>query len=638
MPIIVDGKSRTGSEIQEIEHRTIDSHVLLVSGHGHDLGSIEKLVQAMGHTLEIRQVSSFEGFKESFKEYSPSIIIVELNLPEFDGLKALEYLKVNKLNVPLIVVSEEDDEETGHPAKRGGRQLPELIVRAFQLANVKLTQGVSQQELVSVTELGEMVLETENSTGTGIAVAEADSNRLLYVNKAFGGLTGFSADELLSMKTILKLVLTNDIPLFEKAMQKTVGNKTKTSNFELRIVRKDGLIAKLRIAARQFDRKHGKRIAIIARDTTGTTESMSGTVINSENGGARNYWTVVENATSFAVFDIDENGKVRSWNYEAEQFTGYSGVEIIGKECQTFLGNEEADGKIASFLEGSASTGRIELESWILHKNGQRFRAALTLTRLSDATGAPSGFSAFLRCLPEEGMSQERLREREAQLHSLTSHLQEAREEEKTLIARQLHEEFGQTLTALRMDLWILGRMISRTVSEPLGRGSLLEKISSVSEILGKAIKSARDMITELRPPVLDELGLLTAIQWQLFDFENRTGIKCHFGRVQQGLSFDSEVSTVMFRLLQESLENVMRHSRATEVFVTLSVVGTNLLLEVSDNGNEVMANMKDPASIAIIGMRERVTVLGGSLEVRSEKGKGTSLVVSIPHRSNRSS
>lgn len=634
MAMTVGTNNKISSATQEIERRTTDSRVLYVSGEGGNPASIEKDLQDLGRTFELRTVSSFESFQETLKEYSPDVILVELNLPDFDGIKALEYLSVNKLNVPVIVVPGQDAGEAGDQSKRRRKTIPELITQALQ---VKVERPAGRG-LKSIPGLEGLLLEMEDSEGTGIAIAEADSGRILYANEAFGGITGFSPEELLSMKTILKIVLSDDIALYQKSIRKAAENKIRSSNFQLRIVKKNGLIAQLRIAARQFDENHKTRIAMIAHDTAETTERLTGAGIRSQNGAATKFWAVAENTTSFAVFDIDESGRVRSWNYGAEQFTGYSGVEMTGKEIRVFLSDEEAENKLASFLDGSPSPGKIELESWVTHKSGQRFRAAMTVTKLADATGVPSGYSAFVRHLHEEGVSRERLREREAQLHSLAAYLQQTREEEKTFIARQLHDEFGQMLAALRMDLSILGKMISRTVSEPLGRGSLLEKISSSSEILERAIRSARDMITELRPAVLDELGLLTAVQWQVMEFENRTGIECHITQLQHGETFDPAVSTTTFRILQEALDNVQQHSAATEASISLQVVGTNIVLEVSDNGKGIEEHkLKAPSSIGIIGMRERVLALGGKLDVRGEPGKGTTLAVSIPLSSNHS-
>jgi signal transduction histidine kinase len=139
-------------------------------------------------------------------------------------------------------------------------------------------------------------------------------------------------------------------------------------------------------------------------------------------------------------------------------------------------------------------------------------------------------------------------------------------------------------------------------------------------------------MITELRPAVLDELGLLTAIQWQVLEFENRSGVNCHITNLQHGVSFEPVISTAIFRILQEALDNVKRHSSATDAFISLQVADSTLVLEVSDNGVGIRPDkIKSPDSIGIISIRERVHSLGGKLEVRGEPGHGTTLIVSIP-------
>ena len=351
--------------------------------------------------------------------------------------------------------------------------------------------------------------------------------------------------------------------------------------------------------------------------------------------------TFVAHDPSFlGILNLDAEGKVKSWDAELGRSLGYPSRELLGIEFTSlFTGSETERSEIEGFLFTNGTHEHNEFEAWLTMKGGAEVRVQLQVSKVVDAIESSVGASVVLREIALEGTFEEDPLDRIAQLRSLTSYLQISREAERTRFAKQLHDEFGQILTAIRLDLSVLGRMISESGSEQLGRVSVLEKISSISEILEKTIRSARDMITELRPPVLDELGLLTAIQWQLFEFENRTGIKCHFGRIQQGFSFDPEVSTVTFRLLQEALENVKKHSSATEVLVNLNIVGPNLLLEVSDNGREADSALpKDRSSIGIIGMRERVMVLGGSLDIRSDGDKGTLLVMSIPYHSNRGS
>lgn len=258
----------------------------------------------------------------------------------------------------------------------------------------------------------------------------------------------------------------------------------------------------------------------------------------------------------------------------------------------------------------------------------------MTVTPIFSENNELTGHTVIILDLSARKMADDMLLESEKQLRALATHLQAAREEERTRIAREMHDEFGQMLTAVRMDLSILERMISKTVKEPLSRMSLVEKISSISELLEKTIRSTRRIITELRPAVLDELGLLTAIQWQALEFENRTGIRCRIARLQHDMTLDQESSTSIFRILQEALTNAAKHASPSNVTITLQVTGENLVLEISDDGEGMEeGKQKDPTSTGLTGIRERVIALNGKFNISSRRGEGTTLTVSIPYK-----
>lgn len=632
MSELINGIKRTGSELTATGRSRGDVRVLFVAEHDRRLESLDKELEKLGYTLELRQAPSFDSFKTALGEFSPEVILIELNLPGFDGVRAVDFLKDNRPDVPFILVSDAGKDGPDHSSSRDGERLADLVAGVLRRDDNGQSAGEPEDYVSAMEAFDRIFPEMESETGGGLMVATAGSNRPIFVNEVFAGMTGYSVKEILGMESFLRIIAPDDIAVFEGALENAAREGQGLCTFKLRITGKDGLITQLQITARQFDWENRKRIAMMVRDNPERAKDAVPGRRDADAGEGNGYWTVADSLPSFAVFDMDRDGKVLSWNPGAEQFTGYRRAEVIGTEFWNLLADGSAREQAKLFVDGSLHAGRLELETCVRRKGGEELRAAISLTRLFDALGRPGGFSAFVRRLQEDETINARMREREAQLHSLASHLQKAREEEKTLIARQLHDEFGQVLTALRMELSVLGRMISRTISEPLGRGSLLEKISSVSEVLEKAIRSARNMITELRPAVLDELGLLTAIQWQVMEFENRTGINCHITRLQHGETFDPMVSTTAFRILQEALDNVMRHSAATEAYISLQVVGANLVLEVSDNGKGIEADkLKAPSSIGIIGMRERVLALGGKLDVRGEPGRGTTLTVSIP-------
>ncbi len=346
---------------------------------------------------------------------------------------------------------------------------------------------------------------------------------------------------------------------------------------------------------------------------------------------------MIEDVKDYAIFLMDFEGRVATWSTGAGQTLGYEQSEIVGRDCAELFADESAKSAIASLLRPDNTDEMVEFESWCVRKNNSRFWAVVNVNKFFDEEGLQKGYSVIIRDLTERKAAEDQLRENEIQLRSLAARLQAVREEERTRIARELHDEFGQMLTALRMDLSILERMVSRTVTEPLSRMSLFEKIASISELLEKTIRATRRIITELRPAVLDELGLTTAFQWQALEFENRTGIRCRIARLQHDIELDQNTSTAIFRIFQEALTNVAKHAGARTVTVSLSSAGNMVVMEIADDGKGMdEGKQKDPTSTGILGIRERVFALQGRFDIRSSTGEGTTLTISVPHRPTR--
>lgn len=222
--------------------------------------------------------------------------------------------------------------------------------------------------------------------------------------------------------------------------------------------------------------------------------------------------------------------------------------------------------------------------------------------------------------------AEDRLRESHEQLRALSVYLQYVREEERTRIAREVHDELGQALSGLKMDLAWVGSRLPRNLR------LLRDRIKSMSSHIDTTIQSVRRIATELRPGILDDLGLVAAIEWQANEFQNRTGIKCTVTTTLNESMYDADLNTAFFRIFQETLTNVMRHANATRVEVHSTEQDGNLILTIRDNGRGItQAEMNDTRSIGILGMGERAALLGGEVELRGEPGKGTIVTVKIP-------
>ncbi|MFN7949272.1 MAG: PAS domain S-box protein [Blastocatellia bacterium] len=222
--------------------------------------------------------------------------------------------------------------------------------------------------------------------------------------------------------------------------------------------------------------------------------------------------------------------------------------------------------------------------------------------------------------------AEEELKASREELRNLAARLQAVREEERTTIAREIHDELGQALTGLKMDLKWLENRLPPEAQAPRNR------LTSALELVSDTITAVRRIATSLRPGVLDDFGLSAAIEWQASEFESRTGIRCQMARLPDELPVTEDQATAVFRIFQETLTNVARHAAATRVEVNLAQNDDTLWLQVKDNGRGVTTEeIRHTRSLGLVGMRERAWILGGEFRVSGEPGLGTTVTVQIP-------
>jgi hypothetical protein len=246
---------------------------------------------------------------------------------------------------------------------------------------------------------------------------------------------------------------------------------------------------------------------------------------------------------------------------------------------------------------------------------------------LLNDSGAVRGVMATFVDITEVKQGQEKLR-------ALAARLQAVREEERAAVAREIHDVLAQDLTRIKLDIAWLDRRLAQAPEDPKV-GALRDKLRVMVELTDNSIQSVQKIATELRPVVLDTLGLCAAIEWQLADFETRSGIKCVASLPERDLALASEPSTAIFRILQESLTNVIRHAAATRVQIELRREDGRVNLTVSDNGRGIeAAQLNDPRSVGLLSMRERAELLGGQCQITGQPGLGTTIEAWVPYRS----
>ncbi len=222
--------------------------------------------------------------------------------------------------------------------------------------------------------------------------------------------------------------------------------------------------------------------------------------------------------------------------------------------------------------------------------------------------------------------TEEKLKEATGRLRDLAGRIQQIREEERSKLSREIHDELGQVLTVLKIQL-----SLTRKKLLP-GQHELEEKLEYACSLLDQTVESVQQISAELRPGILDELGLIAALEWQAREFEKRVGIPCRLSLSANAPKLPEDKNTALFRVFQEALTNVARHSDAERVSVFLKFEPDSLILEVTDNGRGISkTQISDPGSLGILGMRERVMVFGGDMQINGVPGEGTHIKVTMP-------
>ena len=224
------------------------------------------------------------------------------------------------------------------------------------------------------------------------------------------------------------------------------------------------------------------------------------------------------------------------------------------------------------------------------------------------------------------------LRQYQEELRNLSSHIQSVQEEERSHIAREIHDELGQNLTSINMEIDYLK---SRDVED--ADSDLLNRLNTLGELVNHTIKTTRRISQELRPSILDDLGLKSAIEWQVSQYKKRSDSIYKLNMFGDDENISSEQSTAIFRIAQESLTNIARHAEATNIEIHLSIEKLFIKLEIKDDGKGISENNTDNlnASFGIFGMKERASILGGKLEIVSAPKEGTAIIVELPLQAN---
>ena len=343
--------------------------------------------------------------------------------------------------------------------------------------------------------------------------------------------------------------------------------------------------------------------------------------------------TVIVDSAMDAVVTVDGEQRIILFNRAAEQIFRVQREQMLGASLDRLLparfraahhGHIDNFGKIGITSRRMGDTTTL----WALRADGSEFPIEASISQATE--GGQRYFTVIMRDITLRKQSEDALERSRQELRELSARVLEAREEEKTRIARELHDELGQLLTALKMDLsWLRARL-------PADATEIAEKAGQMHAMLEQTVNSTRRIAADLRPLMLDDLGLADAAGWLVNDFSARAGVRCDM-KMSGGAAFEQvegAIATAVYRALQESLTNIARHSGAKNVWVVLAIDNGMLHLEVEDDGRGIaLEDFSKVRSLGLKGMRERFSYLGGSLEVARAPRGGTRLRANVPMR-----
>ena len=492
----------------------------------------------------------------------------------------------------------------------------QLITTATDLAGIAIERRQAEEAL---RESEERFSKAFHTNPAPLSISRLADGRFLDVNTAFLRLTGYEREDVIGRTSVeLRLIGTVEREALVDRLRRTGA----IPNLEFVVRHRDGGSRDVVVSLVSCDLGGDACVLGIFQDVTHRNQAEEALRTRERQ------LLLAQQIARMGSWEWDIRTGVVSWSDELCRILGVD-PRTVHPSYEGFVDLVHPDDRrhVRETIDRAASDGQPFLFDFracrpdgavrILHCRGEV---------ICDAAGRPVRMFGTDQDVTELRLADEQLRLSQQKLRNLTAYQLEVREEERARIAREIHDVLGQTLTALKLDVSSLREMVARR--EPSADGRLQE----IAGLLDTAIKDVRRLASELRPVVLDQLGLPAAVEWLSGDFQRRTGIDCRVRSSLPDTTLPADVSTGLFRILQEALTNVARHSGANRVEVTLQQASRIVYLEVTDNGKGLPeAAHAGQGSLGILGMRERALLLGGFIELKGETGKGTKLTAWVP-------
>lgn len=642
-------------------------HILLVEDSEDDAIFVVRELQRGGFHPIAQRVDKRPEFEAALSAGGWDVVIADYNLPQFGPVDALQLLQQSGQDLPFLIVSGTIGEDVAVSVMKAGAhdyilknnltRLVPAVERELREARARCERRQAQQEYLRLAAIVE-------SSGDAI-IGKTLEGTVTSWNRGAERLFGYKSEEIIGRPG--SILAPPERMEEEQEILERICSGRMVDHLETVRVCKDGRRVDVSITSSPIRDQEGRIVGAskIARDITEWRRAQTHLAALSKLGqslattstpedSARVIGNIADELLGWDAFTLD------LYNADKDQIWTALNVDTIDGEKRevpcTYYGTKPGTlarriiesgaelilrDELEKFVEGTIPIGDVRRTSaslmFVPIRNQSRVIGVMSVQSYRHRAYEPRALETLQTLADYCGGALERIRAREElrvsgeQLRALAARLQSIREEERKLIAREIHDELGQALTGFKMDLaWMRNRM--QAEEWPDIRDGILAKIKTMGTLLDGTAGLVRKICTELRPGVLDDLGLTAAIEWQAREYQARTGIQCGLKVELDDLQVDSERSTALFRIFQEILTNVARHAEATNVSVVLERVGGKILLEVKDNGKGIEPDkIGGEKSLGLLGMRERALIMGGEVAIHGAPGKGTTVTVTMP-------
>ncbi|MBN2134864.1 MAG: PAS domain S-box protein [Acidobacteria bacterium] len=491
----------------------------------------------------------------------------------------------------------------------------------LQIATDITSHKRAEEALIKTNTLLDKTLK---SLDEGVFLVDPDNHKIIDCNLTFEKLFGYKRDEAV-VQSLEILHVSRE--LYDSFIRRLYAALDKNGVFhtEYRMKRKNGEVFISDLTITEICDDSGARSALVGVIRDITERKKAEEAVKESEEKYRSLFDNMVSAFSYhkILFDADNNpvgSVILEVNDAWEKIIGLKRQAVIGKSvkdlCTDIVDRDfDWDGVVRKVVLNGE---KIKFDYY-----NQSRDQWFSYSCYSPKKGS---LAVIFEDITERKKAQSDLERSQEQLRNLTAYLREVREEERTRISREIHDELGQLLTALKIDLSLLGSKLKKD------QDPLKEQVKSMSNSIETAVETVQRIARDLRPGLLDELGLVAAIEWETEKFGERTGIACKVSLELEDHGLDRNFSTNVFRIFQEALTNVVRHAGASELKIGLKEVDNELIFQVVDNGRGIpVEKIWDSHSFGLMGIRERARFLGGKAEISCIRNKGTSVIVAIP-------